>query len=304
MLRIDTLGDLSENPTMRNFCVLALIPASVAFCQNAPFSQRQACAQFSDAIVEVDGGGTSRGSGFIVSSDGYILTAAHVIMEPDGHYHAAIFVKLSSGKLLSASPASQASPESVGGDFALLKVDAETPLSYLPLGSVGEVEVGGDATIIGFPFSALSPTNESISKKFCLQASFAAIDNIHRTVSGTQNTRAGIVPFQRNVGVDIVYFQGPSVKGISGSPLISRDTGHVVGIISTKLAGIGPALEELKSFTDRPQSGSVIIMGVNPTTAFNQITTVLDQQLSNGLGSAVGIDDPKEALRKAQRKKK
>jgi S1-C subfamily serine protease len=289
---------------MRNLCILLLLSSTFAFGQSTPLSQREACTKFSDAVVEVDGGGESKGSGFIVSSDGYILTAAHVVMESDGHYHAAIFVKLSSGELLLASPGSQPSIESVGEDFALLKVDAKTSLSYLPLGNVSEVEIGGEAAIIGFPFSALSPTNESISKKFCLQASFAAIDNIKRRVTGTQNTRAGVIPIQRDIGVDIVYFQGPSVKGISGSPIISRDTGHVVGIISTKLTGIGPALDGLKNFTGQPQSGSVFISGVNPNVAFNQIITVLDQQLSNGLGSAVGIDDPKEALKQAQRKKK
>ena len=284
-------------------CIIAFLAGASARPQ--ALTQKEACAKFSDAVVRIDGAGQSLGSGFIVSSDGYVLTASHVIRDESGKPFAAIFVTLSNGQMMPANPVIAPSPESVGQDFVILKIDGQTKLPFLTLGSVEEVVTGGDATIIGFPFSALDRQDEYVKRKFCLAALFAASDietiPVHET-HGPANGISQIV--DKNVQVDVIYFQGPSVKGISGSPIISRDTGNVVGIVSTKLSGISPALEQLKEFTGQPQQGQVGIMGVNPVEAFNQITTVLDLQLANGLGSAVGIDDPKEALKRAQRHKK
>ena len=289
---------------MRRFLSLgALFSLSTMwlYCQSAPLTLRQACAKFSDAVVQIDAGGVSRGSGFLVSPDGLILTASHVVMDTDGKYHPAIFVTLSNGDLESAVPAVPASPDSVGEDFALLKINAKSPLPFLTLGSVDEVVIGDDATIIGFPFSAISPINESVSKKFCLQASFAATEIIGRDISESQKAKTGFIQVNKHVTVDVIYFQGPSVKGISGSPIISRGTGNVVGIVSTKLTGIGPALNGLKDAT--ANGFGMTFVGVDAGKAFNQIVVVLDEQLANGLGSAVGIDDPKEALKQTQRHK-
>ncbi len=291
-------------------CRFRVLPSAFALCgvfalgQNSPVSQRQACANFSDAVIEINAAGQSHGSGFIVSPDGFILTASHVIRGEDGTYFSAIFVTLPDGSLEPAVPALVISPDNVGQDFALLKVEAKKKLPFLTLGSTEEVVTGADATIIGFPFSAMSPTNSSISKKFCIAATFAATELITVPVNGTNRTKTGVVPFQKNIKVDIIYFQGPSVKGISGSPIISRDTGNVVGIVSTKLTGLGSSLTELKNQTAKGLGGDVVLSGLAPGPVINQILVVLDAQLANGLGSAVGVDDPKEELKRAQRKKK
>jgi serine protease Do len=108
---------------------------NVAACQSQSLSQREACQKFSDAVVSIDAGGESKGSGFLVSPDGLILTANHVVADKDGTYHQAISVHLSTGEDVLASPAMTISAESVGQDFAILKVSAKSKLPFLSLGS-------------------------------------------------------------------------------------------------------------------------------------------------------------------------
>jgi S1-C subfamily serine protease len=287
------------------YCLLAAVPTS---CFSLPLSQKDACAQFSPAVVRIDAGGRSFGSGFIVSPDGYVMTANHVIRndEDGGRYFSAIFVTLADSTIQPATPVTQETPEAVGDDYAILKIDSPKPLPYLHLGGPADVTPGADATIIGFPFSAISPEGTSVHTKFCLAATFAAIDSIKRTIQGTQTTRQGISQFSQNVKTDIIYFQGPSVKGISGSPVLSRETGNVVGIVSTKLTGITNGLDNIRRQAEKGagSGGRVIIMGVDPTEFAIETVNVLDSQLANDLGSAVAIDPPKEALRKIQRGKR
>jgi hypothetical protein len=229
------------------------------------------------------------------------LTASHVIRdEQSGDYFSAITVTLPSGAEY-ARPALPLSLENVGQDFALLKIDGKMPLPFLELGSTTDVSPGAEATIIGYPFSALTVQDRNVFTKFCLSASFAATDSVTVPVRGMTHTRTGVVPIQRDVKVDVIYFQGPSVKGISGSPIISRDTGRVVGIVSLKLTGIGQALMELKRQTAEGMGGGIGISGLEPGKAINQILTVMDDQLANGLGAAAGVDDPKYALKQAER---
>jgi hypothetical protein len=261
--------------------------------QSLPLSQREACEKFSDAVVSLYVGVTV-GTGFIVS----------VVRGEDGAYFGVIMVRLPDGSNAFAKPVSPLSAESIGQDYALLRIDTKKTLPFLSLGTVGDVAIGSDATIIGFPFSALSREGKQISTKFCLAASFAASANEPVGVDIANRTPKGVVTSHHSIQVDVVYFQGPSVKGLSGSPIISRDTGKVVGIVSTRLSGIGNSLEELKTQTAQGLGGGVVISGLAPGPAINAILTVMDSQLANGLGSATGIDDPKEALRKEQSKRK
>ena len=173
-------------------------------------------------------------------------------------------------------------------DFAILKVSG-TGLPFLELGTNDEVSPGSDITIIGYPFSAESAYGTSINTKFCLSGLVAATDSI------TEN----------GVNVDAIYFQGPAVKGISGGPIIARDTGHVVGIQSQRLAGIGQALNSVRSnLQNGPVPGVHVeshISGVNFGPTLIDLINVLDKHLANGLGAATAIDDPKSALSRAKK---
>ncbi len=83
------------------------------------------------------------GSGFVVSSDGYIVTNAHVVENNGG----TIKAKVGDGKALDAKLVGQ-DPST---DLALLKVDS-TGLKPLTLADSSGVEVGDPAYAIGNPF--------------------------------------------------------------------------------------------------------------------------------------------------------
>lgn len=83
------------------------------------------------------------GSGFVLSSDGYVVTNNHVVEDASE-----IRVRLSSGKELDAKlvgtdPAT---------DIALLKVEPKEPLQHVVTGDSDEVRVGDQVVAIGNPF--------------------------------------------------------------------------------------------------------------------------------------------------------
>ncbi|HDP89982.1 MAG TPA: DegQ family serine endoprotease [Thioalkalivibrio sp.] len=139
---------------------------------------------------------TSLGSGFIISSDGYVVTNHHVVKDADE-----IVVKLSDRRELRA--------ELVGSDprtdMALLKVEGAN-LTTLKIGSSEDLKVGEWVLAIGSPFGfELSVTAGIVSAK------------------GRSLPSENYVPFiQTDVAIN---------PGNSGGPLFNLD-GEVVGINS------------------------------------------------------------------------
>jgi hypothetical protein len=253
--------------------------------------------------VRIDTGKSSHGTGFVVSPDGWILTAAHVVIDPEsGQFDKVISVTLDNGSIKLATQVVPIDQNMAGRDFALLKIEG-TNLSSLDLGDKPEDIVrGSDLTIIGFPFSALAfhSNGASVKDKFCLSGSVAYTGNTN--VSVPVNTPKG--PSTVNVNVDVIYFQGPSVKGLSGSPIISRDTGHVVAILTSKLTGISTALAQTRQTLSRQGGDQVIIEGIFPGKTTADLIDTLDSQLANGLGAGTGIEDAKAAMRHILRQRK
>lgn len=138
----------------------------------------------------------SLGSGFIISSDGYLITNYHVVKGADE-----ITVRLSDRRELKA--------EVVGSDkrsdIALLKVNA-TDLPVVSIGNSEELQVGEWAMAIGSPFG------------FDHSVSVGVISAINRNLPSEN-----YVPFiQTDVAIN---------PGNSGGPLFNLD-GEVVGINS------------------------------------------------------------------------
>jgi S1-C subfamily serine protease len=285
-------------PRAATNCISAIFLAAICpTIRSQSLTRQEACSpRFQNAVVRIDGGGEIKGTGFIVSEDGLIVTANHVVRNQEGRLFSFITATLPDGRIEVATPAITLSPESIGQDYAVLKISVKDKLPFLEIGSSNEIQIGDDLTIIGFPFSA---TGSNL--KFCLAAIAASKEQVTQTVTWKYDKAptATTLPVQ----VDIVYFQGPSVKGISGGPIISRSTGHVVAIENMKLTGLGPALDALKNSTANRSVGTTID-GLNPNMAVNQILTLLDNQLANGLGAAVSIDNAKDAIRKMNRKRK
>lgn len=221
------------------------------------------------AIVQIGIGDIFSGNGFIVSSDGIILTANHVVatQESQRKEYATNLVVVVSGKPYPAQPIETTISENmVNFDFAFLKIKASN-LPHLTLGSWDEVRVGDTVTIIpSWPGMGALLLNGTVASQT------------------DQQTFLGPSP------VRTIIFQAPIRKGFSGSPIFSGQ-GHVIGIVDTLVFGISPALAELRNkwVGTRSSGARVSLMGINIESSFTEIIDNLDHNLISGLGSGVDI---------------
>jgi S1-C subfamily serine protease len=180
----------------------------VAFIESEiPATESQSLSPFGEP--ESEGGGTATGSGFVIDTEGHLLTNNHVVEGANR-----IQVKLGSSdttyqaKVVGADPAT---------DLALLKVEAPADqLHPLTLGHSSEMEVGDPVVAIGNPFGLDHTVTSGIVS--ALQRQIEAPDGF--SITHVIQTDAAINP------------------GNSGGPLINAD-GEVIGINSQIATGGG-----------------------------------------------------------------
>ncbi|HET7299731.1 MAG TPA: Do family serine endopeptidase [Oleiagrimonas sp.] len=148
---------------------------------------------------------TSIGSGFIISSDGYILTNDHVVDHADK-----VTVRLKDRRVLTAKVIGTDKPY----DIALLKVDAED-LPTVTLGDSSSLQPGQWVLAIGSPFDFDYTVTQGI------------VSAVGRNFGGQDQPD---VPF---IQTDV-----PINRGNSGGPLFNLD-GQVVGINSQIYSSTG-----------------------------------------------------------------
>ena len=154
-----------------------------------------------------DRGGESLGSGFIISSDGYILTNRHVIANADS-----VKVRLTNHRIYSAKVVG----EDKVYDIALLKIDA-TNLPTVAIGNSDDLKPGQWVVAIGSPFAL----DHSVSA--------GIVSYVGRSLGSDQ----AAVPF---IQTDV-----PINRGNSGGPLFNL-AGQVVGINSQIFSTDGGAM--------------------------------------------------------------
>jgi S1-C subfamily serine protease len=238
------------------------------------------------AVVEVLVSGARSGTGFCVSSDGYIVTATHVVgvLEVKGNqvvvnYQQNLTVRFVDGRTIPVQPVDNPAPEGVFHDITVLKADTKTP-QFLHLGLPGSVVEGEEVYIMGFPFDVPTAVTYrgNVSAEFPIPAGM---------LNGT--------PVQNST----IHVQIPVAKGFSGSPLLRMSDNSVVGVITNKLGGINQKLDEVRQSIQATQGqGRVTIMGVDPNATSLEVINVLDNFLSAGAGWAVSIDYVKPQLEK------
>lgn len=150
----------------------------------------------------------SIGSGVLISDDGQVLTAAHVVQSAD-----LILVAFADGKLIQAHVTYSA----VYADVALLKLDRVPPGAVAAkLGDSDRVEVGDEILVIGSPYG-LGPT-----------LSIGHISGRYRP--GNKVAGASAIEFLQTDAV--------INSGNSGGPMFNL-LGEVVGIVSQILTRSG-----------------------------------------------------------------
>lgn len=164
--------------------------------------------------------GSGSGSGFIISPDGYAVTAAHVVrgaeeirvrIRPNGNNGPSIFA------------AAKVVVELKHADMALIKIDA-VGLSYLSmLEESKDAEPGEPIYLIGYPLGAMVSDN--------------------RNVLNYTMTQGNVSAKQHKNGYDLTLIDILAVQGNSGGPIISAKTGQVVGILlGAFVAGSAPVV--------------------------------------------------------------
>ena len=155
-----------------------------------------------------------QGTGFLISSDGYILTNDHVVGEASQ-----ITVALADGREYQGKVVGTDSRT----DIALVKIDEKKPFAYVRLGDSDKVEIGEWVVAIGNPFG---------------------LD--HTVTAGIVSAkgRRNIQPSGRRGLYDFIQTDASINPGNSGGPLININ-GEVIGInaaVNAQGQGIGFAI--------------------------------------------------------------
>jgi serine protease Do len=209
----DSFADLAEqvSPSVVNITTSTTVAASTGGPQpivpeGSPFEDF-----FRDFLDRNDGERRPRrsqalGSGFVISEDGYIVTNNHVIAEADE-----ILIEFFSGDELPA--------EVIGTDpntdLALLKVESDEPLPFVPFGDSEESRVGDWVMAMG------NPLGQGFS------VSSGIISARGRALSGSYD--------------DYIQTDAAINRGNSGGPLFNMD-GEVIGVNTAILSPNGGSI--------------------------------------------------------------
>lgn len=147
--------------------------------------------------------GTSSGSGFVLTENGYVVTNYHVVEGASS-----VSVTMEDGTVYDAAIVGY----DESNDVALLKVEA-TGLRPVRLGSSDALGVGEQVVAIGFPLSAQDAT---------LTVGYVSAKNRDVTTS--------------NVAINMIQTDAAINSGNSGGPLFNMN-GEVIGITTAKYSG-------------------------------------------------------------------
>ncbi|MAZ29605.1 MAG: serine protease [Cytophagaceae bacterium] len=204
----------------------------------------------------LQGGGEIRpslrgtGSGVIISPDGYIVTNNHVIEGANE-----IEVSLNDNRTYSA--------EVIGSDpvadIALVKVDADGDLPYLPFGDSDSVKIGEWALAVGNPFNLTSTVTAGI-----ISAKARDINEFDTNPQSFIQTDAAINP--GNSGGALVNINGELI-GINTA--ITSQTGSYVGYSFAVPSNIAKKIVEDIMEYGNVQKGVLGVSGtsLNPSIA-------------------------------------
>jgi putative serine protease PepD len=192
-------------------------------------------------IVASNRRGSGEGTGVIISSDGYVLTNAHVV---DGAGRVSVAIAGGS-RALSATVVGADDAH----DVALLKIESASGLPAAELGRSADVKVGEDVVAIG---NALGLRGDPTVTRGIVSALNRTVENL----TGMIQTDAAINP------------------GNSGGPLVNS-AGQVIGINTAVAAdgaqniGFAIPIDKAKSLADRLKTGQ----GPAPTAFLGVSTT-------------------------------
>ncbi len=214
-----------------------------------------------------------QGSGVIISSDGYVITNAHVISAEAGVEIAKIDVVLSNGEVFDAKVIGK----DIKTDIAVLKIEAQN-LVQAEFGSSSQLQVGETVYVIGNPDGL----------KFANSISDGIISSLNREIE-TQTT-----------GIAQKYIQTTAVinRGNSGGALINQ-YGQIVGIPVAKIIkegveGIGFAIpiDDAKPIIESIIANGYVAGRVKIGLSYTSMSKTMSELMGIPYGIRVVLVDP------------
>jgi len=151
------------------------------------------------------------GSGFVISSDGFILTCSHVVDDPDASYTAIVDPEHKYPcKVLAKDPLI---------DVAVLKID-ETGLPCLPMGDSSKIQLGEEVLAVGNPMGEFDDT-----------LSAGIVSGLSRKI-----TAYGGSKMQETSLRGLIQTDAAINPGNSGGPLVNM-AGKAVGVNTAMVIG-------------------------------------------------------------------
>ena len=251
---------------------------SVVAYKDVPVYEQTFQQDFFFIIPKLEQKGTERqqvgaGTGFIVSSDGLILTNKHVVSDKEAEYVVIMTDnKEYNAKVLARDPVQ---------DLAIMKIEGGNSFKPLKLGSVDDIQIGQTVIAIG---NALGRFQNTVS--------VGVISGLGRTIVATGPD------FATERLEDIIQTDTAINRGNSGGPLINLK-GEVVGIntaVSTEGENIGFAIsiDKAKRSIEQVKTLGRIsypYMGVRYIILNKEISKARDIQVDYG-ALIVGDDEP------------
>ncbi len=178
----------------------------------------QAAEKVVEATVklETESGG---GSGFIYSTEGYIITAAHVLTGPDG----TTFDTVTVGLTRDGNIVRRVEGEVIGlddrKDIGVVRIDRSLDFSIAELGSNAQVRIGETVIAVGSPFGLENTVTRGI------------VSALNRTVTSPGTGEV--------LGFNLIQTDAPINSGNSGGPLANLN-GQIIGVnILIQNSGVG-----------------------------------------------------------------
>ena len=151
------------------------------------------------------------GSGFIVSSDGYIMTCSHVVGDPEADYTVILDPKHKyPAKILA---------KDLLIDIAILKIDGKN-LPFLELGDSNQIELGETVVAVGNPLGEFEDT-----------LSAGIVSGLSRKI-----TAYGGLPFKSTSLRGLIQTDAAINPGNSGGPLVNLEA-KAIGINTAMVMG-------------------------------------------------------------------
>ncbi|WP_022703026.1 Do family serine endopeptidase [Pseudorhodobacter ferrugineus] len=265
----ESFADLSESisPSVVNITTSTTVAASVEGGPQVPPGSpfEDFFKDFLDRNGNGNGGGDkprrseALGSGFVISEDGFIVTNNHVIDKADE-----IEIEFFSGKKLPAKLIGT-DPKT---DIALLKVESDTPLPFVPFGNSDLMRVGDWVIAMGNP----------LGQGFSVSAGIISARG--RALSGTYD--------------DYLQTDAAINRGNSGGPLFNMD-GQVVGVNTAILSPTGGSIGIGFSM-----ASNVVTKVIDQLKEFGETRRgwlgVRIQDVTPDVAEAMGLADAKGAL--------